>query len=219
MIATTKGKGKKAKPAVEPTGKAETKPKKPPKPAPTTAELKERWVNEIIKAQKEADRLGSIHSEADADARSAKKDHQAAVNRLQGLIRRGPSMQLELDLKPVESPANGQPAANQEQIDADWRKRMENTLCKEVLPLSEKQTAKLIEIGCPNLWKFEELRAGKIDGYPKGLRSISGWGDVMVTKLENAMEVWYAQNSPKKPDAKADAASTPVADASSKLKA
>ncbi len=184
---------------------------KPAKPAPTAAELREKWVNDIIKTQKEADEKAMVRDAADADAKAAKKAHEAVVSRLQGLIRRGPSTQLELDLK-------DQPPLADSLREAQWKDKLEKTLLKDAVRLTPSHIEKFEAAGVKSVMDFENLRAGKNKDYPKGLRSIKGFGDAAITTLEEMMLDWYKANQPKAEPAKPADKSAENKDANGKKK-
>ncbi len=100
------------------------------------------------------------------------------------------------------SPVEASAAANAEAEDTSWR----DVPITEVLTLTEKKRELLESCGVKSLGQFENLRAGQLQDYPRGLLSVKGVGEKLITEWENAVgEFW------KKWRAEQDAKTAPVA--------
>lgn len=112
------------------------------------------------------------YEEAKAESDARKKTlnrHEAA---LRACIRRGPDTQGKLPFR------------------EDWR----DVPVEEALNVTEKQLEKLHECGVKTVGEFEELRAGQMSDYPRGLLSVKGFGESFVDAVENDIIEWLANN-------------------------
>lgn len=155
--------------------------------APTADELKDKWLDEIIEAQSQADELDVKRAAAEQSAKAAKKAHESAVDRLQQLIRRGPSAQLELNFSGMTP---------EEARQAKWDAMLAGAVVRESLDLTPKQFERLEEAGVKTMKDLEDLRAGKNKDYPRGLVDISGFGERAIDKIEDEIEAWLETNQP-----------------------
>lgn len=135
------------------------------------AEAEKVWVQRIREAQEKADQLDAIRALAEGDAKRAKKNHEAAVDALQELIRRGPTTQMNL---PFKDDADLSPEQKRERA---WHEMLGGALIQDAIALKPKQLERLQEAGVKTMLDMENLRAGKMQDYPRGLLSIKGFGE------------------------------------------
>lgn len=120
---------------------------------------------------------------------AAKDTLKEAVARLRMLIRGGPDEQLQLALEdgdPVDAEFEGRG-------EAEWDRILRTTRIEDAIPLHRAERDAFAAMGIETVKQFEDLRAGKIDGYPRGLVSVKGFGKAKITKYENAILDWYKQ--------------------------
>ncbi len=116
-----------------------------------------------------------IHDIKKHEAKAAKDHWEGLQLRLSSLISEGPTKpdpQLELSFP-------------------EWQE----VSIEDVLKLTQKQAEKLLEIGVKTVGHFEDLRAGKIDGYPNGLLSVKGFGEKTIDAMENDIVEWLSKNA------------------------
>lgn len=155
--------------------------------APTASELEHEWTLEIRAAQEKCDKLDLVRAAAESDAKRAKKNHEAAVDSLQELIRRGPSAQLPLDFKDKSQP---------EQTDEEKRHAYLMTRpIIDALDLTDKQEEKLADAGVKTVGDFEKLRAGEMPDYPGGLKDLPRVGEATIDKWEDELMNWLEAES------------------------
>ena len=146
------------------------------------SQIERQWIDELQAAQRHADKLDFVRQNAESEAKRAKKNHEAAVDALQEIIRRGPSSQLPLDFK------DGAP----EQTDEDrYHAKLLLTPITEALQLTAKQLEKLEEAGVKTVGDFESLRAGKLKDYPGGLSDLPRVGETTIDKWEDEILEWF----------------------------
>jgi len=109
------------------------------------------------------------------EAKAAKDHLEGLQHRLSQLISEGPR----------------RPDPQKELPFEEWQ----NVPISDVLNLTPKQLEKLDEAGVKTAGQFENLRAGKVDGYPDGLRSVKGFGDKTIDAMEEDMVNWLAANA------------------------
>lgn len=160
------------------------------KDAPTVAELREKWTQDIIAAQERADKLDLVRAAAEASAKSAKKSHEAAVDALQDLIRRGPSTQLDL---PFQESPDMTPEQKREHA---WNQMLASAQIEDAITFKPKQLERLKEAGVKTMLDMENLRGGKLPDYPRGLLSVKGFGEAAVDQIEAAIMEWIETNEP-----------------------
>ncbi len=117
---------------------------------------------------------------AKAEAASLKKRWEQLQHRLTQLIAEGPSRQQQLPF-----------ADEADTPDESWK----DTAISEAIDATDKQLEKLADAGVRTVGQFESLRAGQIDGYPDGLRSIKGVGQKTVDKWEEEILEWLQQHT------------------------
>lgn len=62
------------------------------------------------------------------------------------------------------------------------------------LELSPKRQETLIGIGVETIGEFEDLRAGQVKGFPRGLLDVKGFGTVAITEAEESVLNWLKVN-------------------------
>lgn len=155
---------------------------------PTASTLEHEFIAEMRAAQEHCDQLDLIRSAAEASAKRAKKNHEAAVDALQELIRRGPSAQLPLDFKDSAQP---------EQTDQEKHHAyLMSCPIIDAIDLTDKQEEKLADAGVKTVGDFEKLRAGQMKDYPRGLLDLSRVGEATIDKWEEELLQWFDDNSP-----------------------
>lgn len=80
------------------------------------------------------------------------------------------------------------------------------TPIREVITATELQLEQLEAVGVKTLGDFEKLRAGELDGYPDGIKSIKGMGQAKVDKWENEVLDWLAEHQAPDQDGQDDEA-------------
>lgn len=155
------------------------------KDAPAISQLEREWIDELQAAQRHADKLDFVRQNAESEAKRAKKNHEAAVDALQEIIRRGPSSQLPLDFKDGAQP---------DQTDEErYHAKLMAAPITEALKLTDKQIEKLEAAGVETVGDFENLRAGKHPDYPGGLMDLPRVGQTTVDNWEDEILEWFDQ--------------------------
>lgn len=109
-----------------------------------------------------------------AETSSRKKIYESLQNQLNSLIAQGPNPQKELEFPEDEPPADA------------WR----DVPITDAIEMTDKQFEKLESAGVRTVGQFEDLRSGKLDGYPDGLRSVKGVGQKTVDAWEEQIVNW-----------------------------
>lgn len=117
---------------------------------------------------------------AKAEAGALKKRLEQLQSQLTQMIAEGPSRQQQLPFAD-EADAPGE----------SWK----DISISEAIDATDKQLEKLADAGVRTVGQFESLRAGQIDGYPDGLRSIKGVGQKTVDKWEEEILEWLQQHT------------------------
>lgn len=115
-----------------------------------------------------------------AEAGALKKRLEQLQSRLTQLIAEGPSRQRQLPF-----------ADEADTPDESWKE----TPISEAIDATDKQLEKLADAGVRTVGQFEALRAGQVDGYLDGLRSIKGVGQKTVDKWEEGILEWLQQHT------------------------
>jgi hypothetical protein len=136
------------------------------------SDIERRFCREVRDLERKCEVLEAEHEVAKAQASIAKKKLDEAVASLRATIRRGPSTQTELLF-----------------ASEGWGK----TPIEHALTLSGKQLEILREADVATVDDFEALRAGKIQGYPRGLLDLPRVGQATVDKWEDEILDWIGR--------------------------
>lgn len=151
------------------------------------SEAERKHYEAIKRANIEVANAQSIYDRANSAAKAAKKELELAGLELSTLISDGPQLpnpQMEL---PFDDPDSGdEPAVNPDA----WKE----TPIGDVLKLTASQREKLEAAGIATLGRFEFVRAGSDPDFPRGLRSIKGFGEKTIDAMENDVVEWLAKN-------------------------
>lgn len=156
------------------------------------AEKDELWhahYDEICELHRDVRDAELDYSCAKDVANESKKRLEKLQADLSNLIARGPKrpdpqMQLPFGDDEPESDDRANP---------DWWR---DVPIREVLDLTDKQYEKLDGAGITTFGRFEDVRAGQDQDYPRGLRSIKGVGEKAVDEWEAAVLLWWGRNPP-----------------------
>lgn len=154
--------------------------------------LQREHYEKICQANMMVQSASEQYENAKSEASWCKKRLEQLQARLTNLIAEGPSRQQQLpypedgDRSDAGDDADGTAAA-----DESWKE----TPISEAIDATEKQLEKLADAGVRTVGQFEALRAGQVDGYPDGLRSIKGVGQKTVDKWEDEILEWLQQHT------------------------
>ena len=146
-------------------------------------EAERKHYEDILKMNVLVREAQDSHDVAKSRAKAAKEVLDEYSMRLSVLISEGPQKpdpQKELPFEEVPP----------------WR----DTPVTEVLKLTEKQIEKLEEAGIKTIGRLEDVRGGQDPDYPRGLRSIKGFGEKTIDALENDIVDWLSKNA-REPEA------------------
>lgn len=133
---------------------------------------------EVQIAQREYDRANGI-------AKAAKKELELASLELSTLISDGPQIPTQ------PSPQMELPFADPDAPDPDaWK----SVPVEDVLTLTESQKDKLFAADITTLGRLEFVRGGGDPDFPRGLRSIKGFGEKTIEAMENDVVEWLSKN-------------------------
>lgn len=134
----------------------------------------------------------STAKEVYTDAKDMLKE---AVARLRMLIRGGPDEQLELPLEDGTQD-DAQTSGDVSLREEAWSRLLAGTRIEDAIPLTKFERERLEDAGVITVQHFEDLRAGKLREYPRGLLSIKRFGPATIDKLEAAIIEWYDSQNP-----------------------
>lgn len=138
----------------------------------------------IKRANIEVSIAQSAYDRANGIAKAAKKDLELASLELSTLISDGPQLPDPQKELPFPSDETASPTN-------DWQL----TPISEVLKLTEAQREKLESAGITTIGRLEHVRGGQDPDYPRGLRSIKGFGEKTIDALENDVVEWLSKNA------------------------
>lgn len=139
---------------------------------PELTERDRRFCRQVRDLERKCEVMEAEHEVAKAAASVLKKRLDEAVALLRATIRRGPDAQQELQF-----------AAQ------DWW----STPIEQALTLTERQQGILREAEIATVEDFEALRAGKIQGYPRGLLDLPRVGQATVDRWEDEILDWIGK--------------------------
>lgn len=137
----------------------------------------------IKRANIEVSIAQSAYDRANGIAKAAKKDLELASLELSTLISDGP--QVPDPQKELPFPDESASGSN------DWQL----TPIGDVLKLTDTQREKLESAGITTIGRLEHVRGGQDPDYPRGLRSIKGFGEKTIDALENDVVEWLSRNA------------------------
>lgn len=137
------------------------------------SEIEREHYTKIKTLERKCASLETDYESDKATAAASKKRWEKAISDLRTCIQRGPDDQKQLPFK------------------EDWRTKP----IVEAIDLTAKQEEKLEELKIVTVEQFENLRAGKVTGFPNGLIDVDGWGRQTVDKLEDAIVDWMTHNA------------------------
>jgi hypothetical protein len=188
----------------EPEGPTDTPPPPPPSPEEEIAALKLQLAerDRLLRVRDEADRRRqeSIDRCADREtemnrtkkvANAAKADFETAVEEHFALERSLKTGQLML---PLADPAAAALESPQGDADESWR-----AVPLDVLEVSGAVLQKLHDAGLATIGDLSNFTSPGPTGHTKQLKDISGIGTVAVTKIESALDAFWAKCAPVEP--------------------
>lgn len=153
---------------------------------------------EIVSANEWVADATSAHESAKRRAKCAKEDLDEASQSLSALISRGPK------IPKLPDPQKELPFAETAETEAESKIDWQFTPIGEALKLTAKQAEALDGAGIKTVGRFEHVRAGQDPDYPRGLRSIKGFGEKAVEAFENDIVNWLSMNA-REPEPAEDA--------------
>ena len=143
---------------------------------------------EIKRLNKAVATAQRIYDRKKADAKFAKDDLEELSVELSDLITSGPSMPDLQQHLPFPELGTESPEAK---VDPDaWK----STPITDVLKLTTAQREKLEAAGITTVGRLEMVRGGQDPDFPRGLRSIKGFGERTVDAIENDVVEWLSKN-------------------------
>lgn len=136
---------------------------------PEMTERDRRFCQQVRDLERKCEVMEAEYEVAKAQASVLKKRLDEAVALLRATIRRGPDAQQELQF-----------------LQEEWW----DTPIGQALTLTEKQLEILREAGVTTVEDFEAVRAGKVEGYPRGLIDLPRVGQATVDRWENEILDW-----------------------------
>lgn len=149
---------------------------------PELSDIDRRFCAQVRGLERKCEVVEAEYEVAKAQASVLKKRLDEAVALLRSTIRRGPDTQQELS------------------FGGGWH----DTPIEQALTLSAKQLEILREAEIATVEDFEALRAGRIHGYPRGLRDLPRVGQATADKWEDEILDWIAKNGRPESDADDD---------------
>jgi len=147
---------------------------------PELTERDRRFCRQVRDLERKCEVMEAEYEVAKAAASVLKKRLDEAVALLRATIRRGPDAQQELQF-----------------ATDDWW----STPIEQALTLTERQQGILREAEIATVEDFEALRAGKIQGYPRGLLDLPRVGQATVDRWENEILDWIGKQEQATPAA------------------
>lgn len=135
--------------------------------------LQREHYEQIQALERKCDELETQYEADKAQAATSKKRWEQAVERLRSCIRSGPDPQGKLDFR------------------EDWRE----VPIVEALTLTMKQIETLSDAGVETVGEFENLRAGQVKDYPRGLSDLPRVGESTIDKWEAEIIEWMTANA------------------------
>jgi len=138
----------------------------------------------IKQANTEVQIAQSAYDRANSIAKAAKKELELASLELSTLISDGPQIPTPPD------PQKELPFGDDKPDPDAWKL----TPIAEVLKLTESQKGKLWDADIITIGRFEFVRGGGDPDFPRGLRSIKGFGEKTIDAMENDVVEWLAKH-------------------------
>ena len=142
----------------------------------TAAELEHYHL--IIKVNRDVKSAEREYDNAKAIAKCAKETLEIRQAHLSNLISDGP----KIPDQQLELPFN------------DDRPNWDQVPVTEAIKITESQAEKLEAAGVKTMGRLEFVRAGNDPDYPRGLRSIKGFGEKTIDAIENDIVEWLSKN-------------------------
>lgn len=169
----------------------------PPSPVPDSVNqidaAKLEHYQEICRLNADVSRQQMRYESAKSKAKAEKEELEQLSLALSSLISEGPlrpDPQKELPFAELDSVNQEQTAEPAADPDA-WK----IVLIEDVLKLTAKQRETLESHGIKTVGQFEHVRSEQHPDYPRGLRSIKGFGPATIDAMENDIVEWLSQNA------------------------